>query len=91
MRLIQSLIAMRNEQGRKLGEIKLIDFGWIGEPAESKLGDRDSNPDPTVQSRVPYHWTISQYAIVNRHLRVFPEPAAGFVTSKGDSTGAVNI
>jgi hypothetical protein len=28
------------------------------------LGDRDSNPDPTVQSRVPYHWTISQFACI---------------------------
>lgn len=27
----------------------------------TRLGDRDSNPDSAVQSRVPYHWTISQY------------------------------
>ena len=28
-----------------------------------RLGDRDSNPDSTVQSRVSYHWTISQEAL----------------------------
>lgn len=31
-----------------------------------KLGDWDSNPDSTVQSRMPYHWTISQYNKTNR-------------------------
>ena len=34
-----------------------------GGAGDKKLGDRDSNPDSTVQSRVPYHWTISQYGI----------------------------
>ncbi len=31
-----------------------------GLDSNKKLGYRDSNPDSTVQSRVPYHWTISQ-------------------------------
>ncbi len=29
-------------------------------PEKIKLGDRDSNPDTTVQSRMSYHWTIAQ-------------------------------
>ena len=29
------------------------------------LGDRDSNPDSTVQSRMSYRWTISQRTRVN--------------------------
>ena len=32
-----------------------------GIPGTKKLGDRDSNPDTTVQSRMSYHWTIAQY------------------------------
>gem|GEM_PF-5137003 len=30
------------------------------------LGDWDSNPDSTVQSRMPYPWTISQYNFTDR-------------------------
>jgi hypothetical protein len=43
-------------------------------PGTKKLGDRDSNPDTTVQSRMSYHWTISQYlntSIGTRSVRVY--------------------
>ncbi len=41
---------------------KPFDLIVEGNKTEKWLGDRDSNPDPTVQSRMSYHWTISQYA-----------------------------
>jgi site-specific DNA recombinase len=46
-------------------------FRYFAEGSDSgnKLGDRDSNPDPTVQSRVPYHWTISQFVTLNRQFQ----------------------
>ena len=39
--------------------------GFEGEALKRWLGDRDSNPDSTVQSRMSYRWTISQCARVN--------------------------
>lgn len=54
----------------------------IGIP-KKKLGDRDSNPDPTVQSRVPYHWTISQFS--NFLPNPVAEQAANILTHIGMS------
>lgn len=51
---------------------KPFDLIAKGVVSNNKLGDRDSNPDTTVQSRVPYHWTISQYNKTNR--RQLKEP-----------------
>lgn len=59
------------------GEFNPIELQWIRRSDKSILGDRDSNPDPTVQSRVPYHWTISQFLLLNRRISSTPEPTDG--------------
>ena len=41
-------------------------------PCTEKLGHRDSNPDSAVQSRVPYHWTMSQfYSVVGSFQAIY--------------------
>ena len=40
---------------------KLFDLIVEGNKTKKWLGDRDSNPDSAVQSRVSCHWTISQF------------------------------
>ena len=39
---------------------KFVNYNNVAGLCIKKLGDRDSNPDTTVQSRMSYHWTISQ-------------------------------
>ena len=55
---------------------KPFDIFVKGIESNNKLGDRDSNPDTTVQSRMSCHWTIPQSNLVkNPDCHVAP----GFV------------
>ncbi len=49
---------------------KPFDLLAKGVLSNNKLGDRDSNPDSTVQSRMSYRWTISQSIFLSFDIRL---------------------
>ncbi len=61
-KLLQAILSNCTMKGVSLSPTYKEPFNLLAEGGGSdiKLGDWDSNPDSTVQSRMPYHWTISQ-------------------------------
>lgn len=64
-KLLRTILSNCTIKGATLCPTYNKPFNLVAEGGERdlKLGDRDSNPDSTVQSRVPYHWTISQFSL----------------------------
>ena len=76
-KLLRTLLSNCTMKGTTLCPTYNKPFNLIAEGGERdlKLGHRDSNPDSTVQSRVPYHWTMSQFYSVVGSFQAFQTKA----------------
>lgn len=64
--LLRTLLSNCTMKGATLCPTYKKPFNLIaeGDSNDLMLGDWDSNPDSTVQSRMPYPWTISQFQLL---------------------------